>query len=111
MMSTIKFQTHECPMCKTVLRFGRVSGVTSYWCPNQTDGGKPLPHYEVESDGKQTIQHLYAFPYAIDNYANSTRSRVFKWTDGKWKLLKEVAHISARPQGELLAYLQGIAHD
>ena len=107
MLNSIRFQTHECPLCKNVMRFGRVSGVTTYWCPTQTDTGKP--HYEVESDGKQTIQHIYAFPYAMDNYANSTRSRLFKWTDGKWKLFKEVPYITPKNSEELLTHLQ--SHD
>jgi hypothetical protein len=83
-----------------------MSGVATYWCPVETENGKP--HYEVESDGKQMIQHLYAFPYAVDNYANNNKSRVFKWNDGKWKFVKEVPFITPRPHDEILNYLKSV---
>jgi hypothetical protein len=103
----MKFQTHECPLCGEVLRFGKIAGVSMYYCRNVgAPGGNNKSHYEVETDGKETIQHLYAFPYAIDNYASQGRSRVYSWVGSKWKLIREVPRIQAKTQDELLAHLQ-----
>lgn len=103
----MKFQVHECPLCGEVLRFGKVAGVSVYNCKNAgTPGGNNKSHYEVEVDTKETIQHMYAFPYAVDNFASATRSRVYKWQDAKWKLLGEVPRIHAQRHDELMQHLQ-----
>jgi hypothetical protein len=103
----MKFQTHECPLCGEVLHFGKMSGVSSYFCRNAgTPGGNNRTHYEVELDHKESIQHLYAFPYAIDNFASKGSSRVYRWLDAKWKLITEVPRLEACSQDELLARLQ-----
>lgn len=53
----MRFQTNECPLCGKVLNFKKIAGVATYSCP-----GDPKPHYEVELDEKEAIQHMYAFP-------------------------------------------------
>lgn len=103
----MKFQTHECPLCGEVLRFGKLAGVSTYYCRNAgIPGGNNKSHYEVEIDAKESIQHMYAFPYAVDNFANATRSRVYKWQGSRWQLLKEVPLVNPRPHDELLKHLR-----
>lgn len=65
----MKFQINECPLCGEVLRFGKVSSVSSYFCKNSgAPGGNNKSHYEVEIDAKESIQHMYAFPYAVSKF-------------------------------------------
>jgi CRISPR/Cas system-associated protein Cas5 (RAMP superfamily) len=97
----MKFQVNECPLCGKVLNFRTSYGVTVYYCPAETK-----THYEVETDGKETIQHIYAFPYAVDNFVNSIKSRVYTWNDTRWKFVKEVPRIVPTNQNVLLAHLQ-----
>jgi hypothetical protein len=73
-----------------------------------TDGSH-TSHYEVETDGKQTIQHIYAFPYAIDNFANAGKSRVYLWGETKWHFLMEVPFVTAQSQDSLLEHLYNVA--
>ena len=99
----MKFQTNECPLCGEVLHLSKISSVVVYSCLVG-----PKPHYEVEWDGKDTIQHMYAFPYAVDNYIDNNRSRVHRWKNNRWNFIKEVARIQPRPAAELLGHLQAI---
>lgn len=96
-------QINECPLCGQVLKLKQISSVATYRCP-----ADPSPHYEVERDIKQTITHFYAFPYAVDNYENSSRSRVHQWIDNRWRFIKEVSRITPRPSQELLDHLQKV---
>lgn len=106
----MRFQTHECPLCNQVLRLKSVAGVTVYFCPTECNQeGNYKSHYEVESDAKQSIQHIYAFPYAVDNYANSGKSRVYLWDGARWQFLKEVPFITAQPEETLLDHLYNTA--
>lgn len=95
--------TNECPLCGKVLLIKKASGVTVYSCPA---GDKS--HYELERDAKETIQHFYAFPYAIDNFNNSTKSRIYLWDGAKWKFLREIARIEPGPSEKLLERLQKV---
>lgn len=99
----MKFQTNECPLCNKVLHLKKTSGVSVYTCTAEAKS-----HYEVEMDIKSAIQHMYAFPYAVDNFDNSGRSRVHRWKDNKWSFMREVALINPRPAPELLSHLQNI---
>src|SRR5277367_1594327 len=99
--------TNECPLCGKVLTLKKVSGVTVLSCPVGERA-----HYEVESDAKETIQHFYAFPYAVDNFNNSPRSRVHLWNGSRWTFLREVPRIEPRPTDLLLGHLERvISHD
>lgn len=99
----MKFQTNECPLCGKILHLKRESGVSVYTCKAEAKS-----HYEVEMDLKASIQHMYAFPYAVDNFDNSGRSRVHRWKNNKWNFMQEVTHIAPRPAAELLSHLQTI---
>lgn len=101
----MRFQTHECPLCNKVLQLKRISGVTTYYCLDEGPEGSYTSHYEVESDAKESIQHIYAFPYAVDNFASSKRSRVYLWDGVRWQFQKEIAFLTARPQESMLDYL------
>lgn len=102
----MRFQTHECPLCNKMLRVKVQSGVTTYYCTNEkAPGNNGKSHYEVETDGKQTIQHLYAYPYAVDNFANAARSRVYQWKGTRWSFLKEIPFINAQTHDTLLNHL------
>lgn len=106
----MRFQTHECPLCNKVLRLKSNSGVSTYFCPDECEtDGNYKSHYEVELDTKQSIQHLYAFPYAVDNFANSGKSRVYLWDGNRWQFFMEVAFITAQPQESLLKHLYSVA--
>lgn len=97
----MKFQINQCPLCGKVLKMNKISGVVTYYCDSDIKS-----HYEVETDGKITIQHIYAFPYAVDNFANSTRSRIYKWRDSRWKFVEEIPQVAPRPQNELIQHLR-----
>jgi hypothetical protein len=99
----MKFQTNECPLCGKVLHLKKVAGVSVYSCLAEAKS-----HYEVEMDSQAIIQHMYVFPYAIDNYDNANRSRVHRWKNNRWSFMKEVTRIQPRPAGELLGHLQTI---
>lgn len=108
----MRFQNQQCPLCNKVLKLKSVCGVATYYCPTEnTEGGNNTSHYEVESDGKQTIQHFYAFPYAVDNYINATRSRIYHWKGSRWQFLKEVPHIDPQEMEVLRQYLALVAPD
>lgn len=103
----MRFQNHECPLCNKVMRLKSVAGVSTFYCPDDDlEPGNNTSHYEVESDGKQTIQHMYAFPYAVDNYASATRSRVYYWKGTRWHFITEVPAILPQPQDTLKKYLE-----
>ena len=102
----MRFQNQQCPLCNKVLKLKSLAGVLTYYCPDEdTEGGNNTSHYEVESDGKQTIQHIYAFPYAIDNFANATRSRVYHWGGSRWKFIAEIPLVSPQAPDTLRQYL------
>lgn len=102
----MKFETRECPLCGEVLRFGKIAGVSSYYCKNVgTPGGNNKTHYEVEIDTKESLQHIYVFPYSIDNVASSGRTRVYKWKDARWRFIKEVQRIHILAHEELYQHL------
>lgn len=105
----MRFQTQECPLCNKVLRLKSMSGVTTYYCPEEGPEGSYESHYEVESDAKQSIQHIYAFPYAVDNFANSRKSRAYLWDGARWQFLKEIPFLTAQPQESLLNQLYDAA--
>jgi hypothetical protein len=90
------------------MRFKSVAGVSTFYCPD-TEGGNNTSHYEVESDGKQTIQHIYAFPYAIDNFSNATRSRVYHWKGNRWHFIAEMPYINPQSLDILRQYLHLVA--
>lgn len=100
----MKFQTNECPLCDKVLKLKKVSGVSCYYCPAEAKS-----HYEVETDTKTTIQHMYAHPYAVDNYENASRSRIHQWKNDRWSFMHEVPRVVPRQTEELLAHLQRVA--
>lgn len=97
----MRFEIHQCPLCYKGMRSKFAHGVTTYYCP-----AEETSHYEVETDGKQTIQHMYAHPYAVDNFIGSSKSRVYKWNDTRWKFVKEVAEIKSCLQSKLFSYLK-----
>ena len=99
----MKFQVSECPLCGNTLKMKMAYGVTTYYCAKESK-----PHYEVEADSKETIQHAYVFPYAVDTYVNSTKSRVYRWRDSRWKFVKEVPRVVLTRQSELLSFLKHI---
>jgi len=102
----MRFQTHECPLCKRVLRLKKMAGVTVYYCPDEFAlGNNGKSHYEVEADDKQTIQHIYAYPYAVDNFANASRSRIYHWKGTRWHFIKEIPFVTARDHNDILNYL------
>ena len=82
------------------------SGVHTYYCI-----GEEKPHYEVESDFKITIEHMYAFPYAVDNYESSKDSRVYRWENNKWKFIREFNRLAPEPQLQLREKLRIICGD
>jgi len=92
-----KFETNQCPLCGEVLKLRRVCGVNVFSCPTVTLSNHT--HYEVEVDGQTSIQHMYVGSWSIDNFANSSRSRIYKQTPHpsgtgiRWKLMTEVSHI------------------
>ncbi len=100
----MKFQTNECPLCGKVLKLKKTSGVSCYSCPAEANS-----HYEVEMDNKTIIQHMYAHPYAVDNYENASRSRIHQWKNNRWSFMHEVPRVTPRRSEELLAHLQRIA--
>lgn len=95
--------TNECPLCGKVLTIKKSSGVTVLSCPA---GDKS--HYELERDAKTSIVHFYAFPYAIDNFNNSTKSRIYLWDGARWKFLREIARVEPGRQELLLGRLQKV---
>lgn len=99
----MKFQINECPLCGVVLKFKSSHGVTTYFCSTEMKS-----HYEVETDGKVCIQHIYAFPYAVDNFASSQRSRIYKWKEARWRFVKEVPRLAISRQDALLATLRTV---
>lgn len=102
----MRFQSQQCPLCNQVLKLKSSCGVSTFYCPAEnTEGGSNTSHYEVESDGKQTIQHFYAFPFAVDNYINATRSRIYHWKGTRWQFLTEVPRIDPQETGVLRQYL------
>lgn len=105
-----RFQNQQCPLCNKVLKLKSVAGVTTFYCPDEdTADGNNNSHYEVESDGKQTIQHIYAFPYAVDNFDNATRSRIYLWDGKRWQFFKEVSYLKPQPQEIMLDLLYTVA--
>lgn len=98
-----KFETNVCPLCNTVLKMRKVSGVSIFQCPNTTG----QTHYEVEQDAKTAIQHVYVGPWSIDTFGDSNKSRIYKQTprgDGtmRWQMIKEMPLIRACAQDQLL---------
>lgn len=105
-----KFETSQCPLCGQILQLRRVSGVAIFSCP--TVASTHSTHYEVETDNRNCIQHIYIGEWSIDNFENASRSRIYKQTpssDGinkRWKLVKEVPLIKPDTEQNLLDRLE-----
>lgn len=72
-----------------------------------------MPHYEVEMDERTAIQHMYVLPYAIDNFKDESKSRVYKIIPvddrnhfNRWKFVMQTAHIRADTSSNLLDRIQ-----
>lgn len=99
----MKFHIQKCPLCTTILKLKSNFGVLIYYCTAEA-----TPHYEVESDQSMTIEHMYAFPYAVDNVDSNHNSRLYKWDNNRWSFVKEVTRLVPEPQEQLLERLQGL---
>lgn len=108
-----KFETSACPLCGQVLRMRCIAGVSVFDCPKTvqftTSNGEEIKsHYEVEFDNRDCIQHMYVGPWSIDNFANATRSRIYKLSSGdrdtriRWRLVKEIPMVRADVEEALL---------
>lgn len=109
------FENKMCPLCGKVLTLKLIAGVTVYQCSVNFEfhshmGIKLRSHYEVESDKSNTYQHMYLLPWAIDNFGDSAKSRLYKiedekLTDGtiinKWKLIMQVSQIHSDTEENL----------
>lgn len=105
----MKFQYNTCPLCDKSLRLRSVAGVSVFECPMEIPdlpANSHKSHYVVEKDSKFEIQHMIVLPYSIDTYADATRSRIYKLTDGKWRLLHEVPFLKADSEDKLLDRIQ-----
>jgi len=103
----MKFQTNTCPLCNKVCTLKKIAGVTVFSCPTEAQGlPKPKSHYEVEFDSKTEIQHIILFPFAIDTFGNSSKSRVYHAHNTedqqKWRLVMEVPVIRAEEESKML---------
>lgn len=82
----MKFETNYCPLCNGILTLKKIAGVNVYSCSTsfniqELDGLKSISHYSVEMDEHMSIQHMYIYPYAIDNFGNESKSRVYKYCE------------------------------
>jgi len=100
-----KFETNVCPLCGNVLRMRKVSSVSIFACP--TDSEHSTSHYEVEQDTKTSVQHVYVGPWSIDSFGDSNKSRIYKRTtrpDGsmRWQMVKEIPLLRTSSQDQML---------
>jgi len=106
------FETRQCPLCDKVLQLKVAGKVQVYKCPEEiafTQEGNDTEarsHYEVELDGQMDVQHMYAGNYAIDNFANGNKSRIYFWSQNdqgyyRWKFVTEVPRINPGPAEKL----------
>ncbi len=115
----INFEIRTCPLCGKVLQYRQVAKVNVYFCPTKVElqgatNVHEINHYEVESDNRAAIQHMYVLPYAIDNFGNESKSRVYKIHDqyanktmmNAWKFVIQTSRIKADTSENLLDRLQ-----
>lgn len=103
----MKFQFNTCPLCDEVCQLHKVAGVTVFRCPTESlDIPEEKSHYEVELDNKTEVQRIIVYPFAIDSFLNSFKSRVYHATikdnQTAWKLVMEVPLIRAESEARLL---------
>lgn len=99
-------QFNVCPLCDKVCQLRKVAGVTFFSCPTQSIDIPHKSHFEVEFN-KTEIQHIIIYPYSIDTFLDTAKSRVYyssglKNGEHHWRLLMEVSLIRAESESKLL---------
>lgn len=102
----MSFPIHQCPLCNAIMRLKVSFGVMTYYCPQEKKS-----HYEVESDSQMMVQHIYVFPYAVDNFNTSLSSRLYKWSNNRWQFIRESYRLVAAPSDLLLKQIEKLCDD
>ncbi len=103
----MKFQIDTCPLCNKNCQLREVAGLTFFTCPNFKDDGKEQSHYYVEYTGVTEIQRIYIYPYLIDTFLSTNKSRIY-YSDGmkngqkKWEFIVEVTSIHPDIESKML---------
>lgn len=101
------FYVNTCPLCDKVCQLRKVAGVTFFSCPTQLTDFSQKSHYKVEINNNTEVQHIIIYPYSIDSFADTAKSRVYHSAGSqnsphKWKLVMEVPLIRAEHESKLL---------
>lgn len=103
----MNFQVNTCPLCYKVCELSKVAGVTFFSCPTKAINFDNNSHYKVRFNSKTEIQHILIYPYSIDSFADTSKSRVYYSSNledkyNRWKLIMEVPLIHADNESKLL---------
>jgi hypothetical protein len=104
----MKFPINKCPLCGKFITFKKVAGVEVYSCHSTMDDLPEQSHYVVEKDSKLEVQHMYVFPYSIDTFADTPKSRIYKFIDDRWRLVKETGVIREDTEDKLMERLKNL---
>ena len=99
----MNFEIETCPLCGEKLNLRKTAGIHIYSCPTKFQHENhqfhnELSHYQVVLDEYMPIQHIYIYPYAVDNY--NDKSKIYKYIesgDGD-TLYHELIHVVTTPQ-------------
>lgn len=84
-----------------------VAGMDFFCCPNFKSDGRDQSHYVVQLTGTTEIQRIYIYPYFIDTFLETGKSRVYysnepDYSPHNWELIMEVSQITPEPKDKLL---------
>lgn len=87
-VTKMKFQCNTCPLCNKILTFSIINKTNIFSCPVKAND-EIKSHYSVVSNNKGMTQIMYIMPFAIYNFSNGEKSKIYKLYKDEWKLVAE----------------------